>query len=47
MSDSVSRIIRTPDQRSRVFVSSTLREVADKRKAAREAIAYALKGTDV
>src|SRR5512139_674088 len=33
-----SRIIRTPDQRLRVFVSSTLQEVADERQAAREAI---------
>ena len=33
-----SHIIRTPDQRLRVFVSSTLQEVADERKAAREAI---------
>jgi predicted ATPase len=38
MSDSVSRIIRTPDQRLRVFVSSTLQEVATERVAAREAI---------
>ena len=38
MSESVSRIIRTPDQRLRVFVSSTLQEVADEREAAREAI---------
>ena len=30
--------IRTPDQRIRVFVSSTLRELADERKAARAAI---------
>src|SRR5574342_570751 len=34
------RIIRTPDQRLRVFVSSTLQEVADERKAAREAIEH-------
>src|SRR5512139_2147463 len=31
--------IRTPDQRLRVFVSSTLQELADERAAAREAIA--------
>jgi predicted ATPase len=31
-------VIRTPDQRLRVFVSSTLQEVADERSAAREAI---------
>src|SRR5512142_2716945 len=31
-------IIRTPDQRLRVFVSSTLQELADERRAAREAI---------
>src|SRR5947208_570669 len=30
--------IRTPDQRLRVFVSSTLRELADERRAARAAI---------
>ncbi len=30
--------IRTPDQRLRVFVSSTLQELADERQAAREAI---------
>lgn len=33
-----SGIIRTPDQRLRVFVSSTLRELADERTAVREAI---------
>lgn len=33
-----SRAIRTPDQRLRVFVSSTLRELAPERKAARTAI---------
>ncbi len=32
------RLIRTPDQRLRVFVSSTLQELADEREAAREAI---------
>ncbi len=31
-------MIRTPDQRLRVFVSSTLQEVADERAAAKEAI---------
>jgi predicted ATPase len=31
-------IIRTPDQRLRVFVSSTLKEMAEERSAAREAI---------
>ena len=30
--------IRTPDQRLRIFVSSTLQELADERRAAREAI---------
>jgi predicted ATPase len=38
MSDRGSRIIHTPDQRLRVFVSSTLQELADERKAARDAI---------
>jgi hypothetical protein len=38
MSDSVACIIRTPDQRLSVFVSSTLQEVATERVAAREAI---------
>jgi len=33
-----TRIIRTPDQRLRVFVSSTLQELAAERAAAREAI---------
>src|SRR3990172_8019863 len=32
-------IIRTPDQRLRVFVSSTLQELAEERVAAREALA--------
>ncbi|MFN8597515.1 MAG: adenylate/guanylate cyclase domain-containing protein [Anaerolineae bacterium] len=36
---SAQRIIRTPDQRLRVFVSSTLQELADERVAARDAIA--------
>ena len=31
-------IIRTPDQRLRVFVSSTLQELAEERAAVREAI---------
>jgi Domain of unknown function (DUF4062) len=34
----VSIDIRTPDQRLRMFVSSTLQELADERRAAREAI---------
>ena len=38
MSEAGTRLIRTPDQRLRVFVSSTLQEVLDERKAAREAI---------
>src|SRR5258708_12216887 len=33
-----SQVIRTPDQRVRVFVSSTLDELAPERAAAREAI---------
>lgn len=36
--DSPSRPIRTPDQKLRVFVSSTLKELADERRAARSAI---------
>ncbi|MFP3381789.1 DUF4062 domain-containing protein, partial [Bacillus sp. SIMBA_069] len=32
------RVIRTPDQRLRVFVSSTLKELAPERRAARAAI---------
>ena len=39
MADS-SRIIRTPDQRLRVFVSSTLQELSEERSAAREAIEH-------
>jgi hypothetical protein len=31
-------VIRTPDQRVRVFVSSTLAELADERAAARRAV---------
>ncbi len=38
MSERGKRVIHTPDQRLRVFVSSTLQELADERKAAREAI---------
>jgi hypothetical protein len=38
MSDRGSRVIHTPDQRLRVFVSSTLQELADERHAARDAI---------
>jgi predicted ATPase len=33
-----SRVIRTPDQHLRVFVSSTLRELAEERQAAQDAI---------
>jgi len=33
-----NHLIRTPDQRLRVFVSSTLQELADERRAARQAI---------
>lgn len=35
---SPSHVIRTPDQRLRIFVSSTLQELADERRAARTAI---------
>ncbi len=38
MNDPAPRVIRTPDQRLRVFVSSTLQEMVDERKAARQAI---------
>jgi len=38
MTQSLPPVIRTPDQRLRVFVSSTLQEVAEERKAARQAI---------
>lgn len=38
MTRTAARIIRTPDQRLRVFVSSTLQELAPERIAAREAI---------
>ena len=31
-------VIRTPDQRLRVFVSSTLKELAEERQAVRQAI---------
>ena len=37
MRDEIS-IIRTPDQRLRVFVSSTLKELAEERSAAQKAI---------
>ncbi len=41
MSSLITRpIIRTPDQRLRVFVSSTLQELADERQAARDAITH-------
>ena len=40
MSDSRTSHIRTPDQRLRVFVSSTLQEVAAERAAARDAITH-------
>jgi len=40
MNDSAGPHIRTPDQRLRVFVSSTLQEVAAERVAAREAITH-------
>src|SRR6185437_8580726 len=33
-----ARVIRTPDQRLRVFVSSTLKELAPERRAARAAV---------
>ena len=38
MSEAGTRLIRTPDQRLRVFVSSTLQELADERQVTREAI---------
>ena len=38
--DSLTNVIRTPDQRLRVFVSSTLQELADERKAVRQAIEH-------
>lgn len=37
-SETANRIIRTPDQRLRIFVSSTLQELAPERAAARDAI---------
>src|SRR5512141_3095421 len=40
MAESQIPIIHTPDQRLRVFVSSTLQELADERLAAREAIEH-------
>src|SRR5512146_199739 len=33
-----SKLIRTPDYRLRIFISSSLREVADEREAVREAV---------
>ena len=33
-----AELIRTPDQRVRVFVSSTLTELADERQAVRDAV---------
>jgi len=36
--DEASRLISTPDQRLRVFVSSTLSELSAEREAARDAI---------
>src|SRR5437588_355860 len=38
MTDRGAPVIRTPDQRLRAFVSSTLQELADERAAARDAI---------
>jgi predicted ATPase/tetratricopeptide (TPR) repeat protein len=38
MNDRAGRVIRTPDQRVRVFVSSTLEELAEERATARDAI---------
>ncbi len=38
MTDQGAAVIRTPDQRLRAFVSSTLQELAEERAAAREAI---------
>src|SRR5207237_10041429 len=38
MTDRGTAVIRTPDQRLRAFVSSTLEELADERAAARDAI---------
>jgi predicted ATPase len=38
MREPATEAIRTPDQRLRVFVSSTLRELADERRAARTAV---------
>src|SRR5512141_2491801 len=40
MSDPSTPIIHTPDRRLRIFVSSTLQELAEERKAAREAIEH-------
>ena len=38
MERAVNPVIRTPDQRLRVFVSSTLKELEPERRAARAAI---------
>ena len=38
-------VIRTPDQRLRVFVSSALKDVVDERSAAREAITHLMRLT--
>jgi len=38
MTAHATRIIRTPDQHLRVFVSSTLQELSEERSAARKAI---------
>src|SRR5437660_1780420 len=38
MTDRGTAVIRTPDQRLRAFISSTLQELADERAAARDAI---------
>jgi predicted ATPase len=38
VSDLASPVIRTPDQRLRVFISSTLKELGDERVAARDAV---------
>lgn len=38
MTDPAARVIRTPDQRLRAFVSSTLEELAEERAAVREAV---------
>ena len=40
MNDSSRAVIRTPDQRLRVFISSTLQELADERAAAAQAVKH-------